>query len=509
MQVASSSLGTVESYSAQIDSNQLFTLYAQSNGLGSITKTRAIFGTSTATVLDSTNIPYGSVLISDGALCVDNGAGNTCASSARTRGFVYAEGSSLAGLDLAEVYLSKDSTLQKGEVVVFDSANSRYVSRLDLASTTQANKKFAGIVSSDPGLLLGGFSDATTTDAKISLALAGRVPVIVNNEGGAINIGDPIMPANASGAGRKATTSGMILGFALEPASFTYGATSTIDVFVNYTYRFADEQLFVDPTTGNVGIGTTTPQYKLTVAGAIGAESFVNISTRDAKKDITYLSDAENKGILDKLSSLMVARYTYTDEQSTTTLEGQHLGLIAEESPLDILSPNLKGIDLYKLVSYILSGVKALAVEVKDLAAKVAGFDTEVKTKKLCLDDVCVTKDQLQALLTGSGVSGVGGSSSGGGSTGTTTNSGTTTDTVAPTIVLNGNNPAEIQVGTSYVDLGATVTDNVDQNLGFTMTPESIDTSTSTSYTIVFTATDAAGNTASTTRIVNVVPITP
>jgi len=77
-------------------------------------------------------------------------------------------------------------------------------------------------------------------------------------------------------------------------------------------------------------------------------------------------------------------------------------------------------------------------------------------------------------------------------------------DTTPPTITLSGNNPATIEVGSSYVDLGATVTDNVDQNLGFTMTPDSVDTSTTSVHTLTFTATDSAGNTSSVTRTVNV-----
>ncbi|MCE9643894.1 DUF5011 domain-containing protein [Candidatus Parcubacteria bacterium] len=77
-------------------------------------------------------------------------------------------------------------------------------------------------------------------------------------------------------------------------------------------------------------------------------------------------------------------------------------------------------------------------------------------------------------------------------------------DTTPPTITLSGNNPATIQVGSSYVDLGATVTDNVDQGLGFTMTPDSVDTSTTSVHTLTFTATDSAGNTTSVTRTVNV-----
>ncbi|MDP3785015.1 MAG: DUF5011 domain-containing protein, partial [bacterium] len=89
-------------------------------------------------------------------------------------------------------------------------------------------------------------------------------------------------------------------------------------------------------------------------------------------------------------------------------------------------------------------------------------------------------------------------------------------DTTPPTITILGNNPAVIEVGASYADMGVNVTDNIDQNLGYTASLDgglalpqgaglSLDTSTTTTHTILYTATDQAGNTASTTRTVNVV----
>ncbi|MBY0294400.1 DUF5011 domain-containing protein, partial [Patescibacteria group bacterium] len=61
-------------------------------------------------------------------------------------------------------------------------------------------------------------------------------------------------------------------------------------------------------------------------------------------------------------------------------------------------------------------------------------------------------------------------------------------------------------------DLGATVSDNVDSNLGFKVSLDggelidvsalTLDTSTSTSYTILFSATDSAGNVGTATRTV-------
>ncbi|MCW9054571.1 MAG: DUF5011 domain-containing protein [Candidatus Pacebacteria bacterium] len=91
----------------------------------------------------------------------------------------------------------------------------------------------------------------------------------------------------------------------------------------------------------------------------------------------------------------------------------------------------------------------------------------------------------------------------------TDTSGGVSGDTEAPVITVLGNNPAEIEVGASYVDLGATVEDNVDNNLGIHYAVDgaevgaiAIDTSTDRTYTITYSATDQAGNTGTAERVV-------
>ena len=83
-------------------------------------------------------------------------------------------------------------------------------------------------------------------------------------------------------------------------------------------------------------------------------------------------------------------------------------------------------------------------------------------------------------------------------------------DQEAPIITLTGANPQNIEVNTSYTELGATVTDNYDNGL-----VANIDSSNVTShinalgsYTVTYTAQDSSGNGATTTRAVNVVDTT-
>lgn len=83
--------------------------------------------------------------------------------------------------------------------------------------------------------------------------------------------------------------------------------------------------------------------------------------------------------------------------------------------------------------------------------------------------------------------------------------------TSAPSIQIFGNNPARIPVGTRYADLGALVSDDKDVNMwlslsldGYRVEAISIDTSTTSVWTVGYSATDSDGNTTVVERIVEV-----
>jgi hypothetical protein len=83
----------------------------------------------------------------------------------------------------------------------------------------------------------------------------------------------------------------------------------------------------------------------------------------------------------------------------------------------------------------------------------------------------------------------------------------TAVDTRAPVITLNGESTVNHNYGEGYSDLGATATDDVDASVSLTTTGR-VTVDAVGSYTITYSATDAAGNTSSVTRTVNVVDLT-
>lgn len=80
-----------------------------------------------------------------------------------------------------------------------------------------------------------------------------------------------------------------------------------------------------------------------------------------------------------------------------------------------------------------------------------------------------------------------------------------TNDTTSPVLSINGDASLELNVGDTYVDAGASASDDTDGDLtGSITTSGSVDTSISGTYTITYIVTDAANNSISIERVVTV-----
>ena len=78
-------------------------------------------------------------------------------------------------------------------------------------------------------------------------------------------------------------------------------------------------------------------------------------------------------------------------------------------------------------------------------------------------------------------------------------------DTTAPEITLLGEDPIALNFGEPYIDAGATAIDNLDGAVSIEV-QGSVNTEIPGEYSLVYTATDLAGNTANVTRTVTVLP---
>jgi len=83
-------------------------------------------------------------------------------------------------------------------------------------------------------------------------------------------------------------------------------------------------------------------------------------------------------------------------------------------------------------------------------------------------------------------------------------------DTVPPEITLIGSATVTVQLGASYVDAGATATDNVDGDISDRIVVDNtVDTSVAGTYTVTYSVSDLAGNSAVASRTVVVQAVAP
>ena len=129
----------------------------------------------------------------------------------------------------------------------------------------------------------------------------------------------------------------------------------------------AGERITIEPD-GNVGIGDTTPSYKLDVAGTIRATGDV-IAYSDArvKDNVVTIGNA-----LEKVTQLRGVSYTRNDVDDTTT----KIGVIAQEV-LEVLPEVVQEDDEGKysvaygnMVGLLIESIKELKAEVDELKSR-------------------------------------------------------------------------------------------------------------------------------------------
>jgi hypothetical protein len=120
-----------------------------------------------------TTHPSTKLEIFDGALCVDDGI-SSCPTNG-TPGYIYAESTSITEIDLAENYPTLDTSLEAGELVSVNPEKNESVTR----SLRAYDSKLLGVISTKPGILLGGQCNDPTgcQELQVPVALAGRIPI--------------------------------------------------------------------------------------------------------------------------------------------------------------------------------------------------------------------------------------------------------------------------------------------------------------------------------------------
>jgi len=365
---------------------------------------------------------------------------------------------------------------------------------------------------------------------------------IGENSGRSVTSGGTNIFIGSNAASTTSGSSNIALGYDISLPSAS--ASNQLD-FGNMIFGTGVNGQGTTVSTGGISIGTTTPSSRLTVWGADSASSTLAFNVVNSasttvfavfdggnaqlsgslsqssderlKTNIQTLASSSSLSFIDELNPVT---FNWIDPNQTTTLQ---LGFIAQQ--VQQIFPNLVSttsataltpggtlsLNYIGLISPIVSAIQALDQEISNLAATIAGFaqsfvaNTITANSELCVGSTCVTPAQFQAMAAAANVP----QSPGEGSGGSPTADGVATDT-PPVIEINGDNPAIIQVGATYNDLGATITGpTADLNLGIetfvncvTRSPVEIDTSQEATDTIDYVVTDQNGQTATSTRTV-------
>ncbi len=348
------------------------------------------------TIGDGTTNNNAGIQVGYGGICVDNDGSCNASTTGRISAVSYHTGNS----DLAETYFSNEN-LKAGEVVYIKEG-------LSIGRAEEINKdKIIGVVSTKPGLLLG-FDDTSLKSGEKSypIALKGRVPVRLSNENGEIKAGDELMLSSVAGVVMKATSTGKIVGLALEDFD---GSRAYSDTYIN---QFGDD--LVDPVFtpinhdldprindgcyfggGNAsGEEPCVPLMSTTTDGQIAeAEA---IARREAEeKALASLALIPSETVtLENGQSVKIGQVVMFVELRNRSLDEvgteMMVALMAKASSTDDVTSESVWQRIVKLANNFVDGVLSIFTLKADRV--------EVKNE-LCVDGVCINADDLRQIL--------------------------------------------------------------------------------------------------------------
>ncbi|MBI4209482.1 MAG: tail fiber domain-containing protein [Deltaproteobacteria bacterium] len=222
-------------------------------------------------------------------------------------------------------------------------------------------------------------SSSSALYGKLGFDYGGDTRMILTSTGN-LGIGNPTGdPENLLHV--KGTRAGNRAGIRIEysggsgPWDLNTGDSSSA-LYGNLGFDYGGDSKMVLTSTGNLGVGTPDPTERLVVAGNVQADSYLCNSSRELKKDVASLTEKDYSKVLETINQLEVVRYRYKEDSAEDKL---HIGLIAEDSPKDILSQDGKSVSLYDSVGYLLASTKALIQQNEGLAKELTALKGEIQ----------------------------------------------------------------------------------------------------------------------------------
>ncbi len=262
---------------------------------------------------------------------------------------VYATSSpNAAGNDYAEMFPVSNPGITAGDIVAVDvgvPVSMKYAKKGDVA--------LAGVVATDPGYILG---DQGASGMR-PIALMGRVPVKFNLENGPVSIGDRIAPSSVPGVGMKAGPFDDSVGIVIGPVE-TSDTGSAVMIFLDLR-KGIDIDAIGDALLGTLDATTTTA---------------------------------------------LISMPTTTATTTTTTIDATTTATTTTSAPLTSFMTKLLAAIKEHLQLWFANAANGITEFFAKTIRAEEGYVDTVNAKTLCLEDICVTKEQLQQLLNGQAI---------------------------------------------------------------------------------------------------------
>jgi len=128
------------------------------------------------------------------------------------------------------------------------------------------------------------------------------------------------------------------------------------------------KDLVLNPYGGNLGIGTTDPEYLIDTGGAYcNGSTWVNASSRKYKENIKELTVDE---AMDTLKGLNPVKFNYK-----VSSDEQNVGFIAEDAPELVATKDRKGMSSMDVVAVLTKVVQEQQGTIAELSKKVAELE--------------------------------------------------------------------------------------------------------------------------------------
>lgn len=256
------------------------------------------------------------------------------------------------GTDMAEYFVKNGEAFGPGDVVS--------VSNNDITKTSLGyDSKMVGVVSTAPSFV-GGIEG----DNKVLVAIAGQVPVKIDQFSDPISKGDFITGSPDSGRATKATHAGFMIGKALE--SWTPGSSDTINIYLSNTWADPNQQLAFD------GSGNLSINGKLTASDV----------------DLTSLTNSVNDSI-----STINNKFNLVDSQ-IASLSAEIADLKLQANPGATISAD---------INWQLATDSGKLVSVYDIQAPSLTLTGKLKVGLLAFDDIDASIESLTGVITAKG----------------------------------------------------------------------------------------------------------